>query len=333
MKLGLQAPMEEDWRATLEKVRIAEDLGIGHITAGGESWGPSTIPWLTLLAEHSEQATLLPSILNVFSRSPATLAQEFVRLDQISEGRMVLGLGSSGHQVIEHFYGVPFERPLRRIREYVEIFQMLIAGERLEYEGELFKLERGFRLDYARPRDRIPVWIAAITPRSIRQTAEIADGILPIHWPTKLLPQIREQLDEAAKGAGRDPSEITLAPFTRVFVLDGNADEHERKWMEARSHVHHYVNRMGDFYWRMLTRNGFEADVAASRAAWADRDREASLAALSDEMIGGIQVIGPIEQVREHLAERAKLGADVQMLYMPPGEPAEVGRELEALLA
>ena len=333
MKLGLQAPMEDDWRATLEKVRIAEDLGVEYITAGGESWGPSTIPWLTLLAEHSEQATLLPSILNVFSRSPATLAQEFARLDQISEGRMVLGLGSSGDQVIEHFYGVPFERPLRRIREYVEIFQMLIAGERLEYEGELFKLERGFRLDYPRPRDRIPVWIAAITPRSIRQTAEIADGILPIHWPTKLLPQIREQLDAAAKGAGRDPSEITLAPFTRVFVLDGNADEDERKWMEARSHVHHYVNRMGDFYWQMLTRNGFEADVAASRAAWADRDREASLAALSDEMIGGIQVIGPIEQVREHLAERAKLGADVQMLYMPPGEPSEVGETLEALLA
>ena len=333
MKLGLQAPMEEDWRATLEKVRIAEELGIEHISGGGESWGPSSIPWLTLLAEHTQRATLLPTILNVFSRSPATLAQEFALLDQISDGRMVLGLGSSGQLVIEHFFGVPFERPLRRIREYVEIFRMLIGGERLEYEGELFTLERGFRLDYPRPRNEIPVWIAAITPRSIRQSGEIADGILPIHWPTRLLPQIREQLDAAAKGAGRDPSAITLAPFTRVFVLDGNADEDERKWMEARSHVHHYVNRMGDFYWQMLSGNGHEGDVAASRAAWGERDREASLAALSDEMIGGIQVIGPIEQVREHLAERARLGADVQMLYMPPGEPAEVGRTLEALLA
>ena len=70
MKLGLQAPMGDDWRETLEKVRIAEDLGIEHITSGGESWGPSAIPWLTLLAEHTERATILPSILNVFSRSP-----------------------------------------------------------------------------------------------------------------------------------------------------------------------------------------------------------------------------------------------------------------------
>lgn len=333
MKLGLQAPMEEDWRRTLEKVRIAEDLGIEHITAGGESWGPSTIPWLTLLAEHTRHVTLLPSILNVFSRSPATLAQEFARLDHISDGRMVLGLGSSGHQVIEHFFGVPFERPLRRIREYVEIFQMLIAGERLEYEGELFKLERGFKLDYPRPRNRIPVWIAAITPRSINQTAEIAEGILPLHWPTKLLPQIRGQLNKAAEEAGRDSSEITLAPFTRVFILNGNASEDEAKWMEARNHVHHYVNRMGDFYWQMLTRSGFENEIASSRAAWAERDREASLEALSDEMIAGIQVIGPIEIVREHLAERARLGADVQMLYMPLGEPSAVGRELEALLS
>ena len=333
MKLGLQAPMEEDWRESLEKVRIAEDLGIAHITSGGESWGPSAIPWLTLLAEHTEHAMIMPSILNVFSRSPATLAQEFARLEQISEGRMTLGLGSSGHLVIEGFFGVPFERPLRHIREYIEIFQMLMAGERLEYEGELFNLQRGFRLDYPRVRDRVPVWIAAITPRSIRQTGEVADGILPIHWPTRLLPTLREQLGEGASSAGRDASEITIAPFTNVFVLDGNADEDERKWMAARSHVHHYVNRMGDFYWQMLTRAGHEDEVAASRAAWAERDREASLAALSDEMIAGIQVIGPIEQVREHLAERARLGADVQMLYMPPGDPREVGRALEALLA
>ena len=103
--------------------------------------------------------------------------------------------------------------------------------------------------------------------------------------------------------------------------------------MAARSHVHHYVNRMGDFYWQMLTRAGHEDEIAASKAAWGERDREASLAALSDEMIAGIQVIGPIEQVREHLAERARLGADVQMLYMPDGDPREVGRVLESLLA
>jgi alkanesulfonate monooxygenase SsuD/methylene tetrahydromethanopterin reductase-like flavin-dependent oxidoreductase (luciferase family) len=330
MRLGLQAPMEADWRQTIEKVRIAEDLGIDPISAGGESWGLSTIPWLTVLAVNTSKARLLPSILNVFSRTPAALAQEFALLDQFSEGRMVLGLGSSGHLVIEHFHGIPFEKPLRRIREYVEIFEMLVTGVPLNYDGELFHLQRGFRLRDYEPRRRIPVWIAAITPRSIRQTAEIADGIMPIHWPTRLLPQLREQLAEAARGAGRDPSAFTLAPFTNAFVLDGRDDD--RRWHEARAHLHRYVNRMGDFYWQMLSRNGFEAEVAASRAAWAQRDADGSMAALSDAMVRSIQVIGPLEHVREELRERARLGADVQLLYMPPGEPTEVGARLEALL-
>ena len=102
-------------------------------------------------------------------------------LEQLSNGRMVCGLGSSGNRIIEHFHGVPFDRPLRRIREYVEIFNLLIAGEPLNYDGESFHLQRGFRLDYDRA--HIPVYIAAITPRSIEQTGEIADGIFPIHWP------------------------------------------------------------------------------------------------------------------------------------------------------
>lgn len=329
MKLGLQAPMEDDWRATLEKARIAEDLGFELITSGGESWGASAIPWLTALALNTSRAQLGTSILNVFSRTPATLAQEFGRLDHLSDGRMVLGLGSSGALVIEHFHGVPFERPLRRIREYVEIFRLLIAGEKLEYHGELFNLERGFRFDYPRPRTRIPVYIAAITPRSIRQTAEIADGIYPLHWPTALLPQLKEQLAEGARGAGRDPSEITVAPFTNTFILDGSDDE--RRWQEARQHIHRYVNRMGVFYYQMLERNGFEAEVTASRDAWSKRDAEGSMAALTDEMVRAIQVIGPLESVREQLQERARLGADLQMLYMPAGTPAEVGRTLEAL--
>jgi alkanesulfonate monooxygenase SsuD/methylene tetrahydromethanopterin reductase-like flavin-dependent oxidoreductase (luciferase family) len=322
--------MEEDWRATLEKVRIAEDLGVEFITSGGESWGPSAIPWLAVLATNTSKALIGPSILNVFSRTPATLAQEFARLDQLSDGRMVLGLGSSGALVVEQFHGVPFDRPLRRLREYIEIFRMLIAGERLEYEGELFKLERGFRLDYPRPRTRIPVWIAAITPRSIRQTAEIADGIFPLHWPTKLMPKLRSQLDEGARAAGRDPSEVTLAPFTSVFILGG--DEDDKKWHEARQHIHHYVNRMGVFYYQMLARNGFEAEVTASRAAWADRDVEGSMRALTDELVKAIQVIGPLEACHEQLQERARLGAEMQMLYMPAGDPQEVGRTLEALI-
>jgi alkanesulfonate monooxygenase SsuD/methylene tetrahydromethanopterin reductase-like flavin-dependent oxidoreductase (luciferase family) len=329
MRLGVRASMGSDWRQQLEKVQIAEDLGY-ELVADGEAWGVSAIPWFTILAQNTSKMQIVSSILNCYSRSAAALAQDFAVLDQLSEGRMVLGLGSSGEFVVEHFHGVKFEKPLRRLREYVEIFNMLIAGEPLHYDGQIFKLERGFKLEYDRPRTKIPVYIAGITPRSIRQTGEVADGIIPIHWPKGQFAPLKEQLSEAAAGAGRPDAEVTILAQVQSYVLDGDHDED--MWQAARQPLFHYINRMGVFYWQMLERNGFEAEVAASKAAWAERDREGAIAAISDEMVREIQVIGPVESVREQLQERSEVGADVQMLNMPRGDVADVGRKLEALL-
>ena len=330
MRLGVLAGAGSNWRESLEKVRIAESLGF-ELVATGEAWGPSTVPWMTLLAANTETIQIGTSILNVFSRSPGAIAQEFAALETISGGRMVCGLGSSGHRVIEHFHGVPFAKPLRRLREYVEIINTLIKGERLDYEGELFSLKRGFRLDYERPRDHVPIYIAAITPKSIRQTGEIADGIFPIHWPKGRFAALRASLSDASKDAGRDANAVTIAPFTNVYVLDGENDE--RQWQAARQPLFHYVNRMGDFYWNMLASNGFEAEVGASRAAWANgRDAAGAMAAISEAMVREIQVIGPLKSVAEQLAERAACGAELQLVPMPAGAAAEAGKQLEALL-
>jgi len=330
MRLGLMAGSGDNWRDSIEKVKIAEDLGIEMISTG-EAWGRGTVPWLAALALNTSKITIGTSILNCYSRTPAAIAQDYATLEELSEGRMLLGLGSSGEYVIEHFHGMPFKKPLRRLREYVEIFDTLIAGEKLNYEGEIFNVQRGFRLDYHRPRTKVPVYIAAITPKSIHQTGEIADGIFPIHWPQRLFGQLRADLATGATDAGRPGHQFTIAPFTKTTILDGS-EEDEGRWREARQLIQYYVNRMGVFYWQMLERNGFADEVAASRAAWAERDAEASIAAISDEMVRECQVIGPIEEVAPRLRERSDAGADLQMLYMPPGSPAEVGKWLEAVM-
>ncbi|MDA0353770.1 MAG: LLM class flavin-dependent oxidoreductase [Chloroflexi bacterium] len=329
MRLGVLAGISSDWEADLEKVKIAEDLGYEFVGTG-EAWGPSSIPWLTAIALNTSKVQIGTTILNVFSRTPAAIAQDFAVLDQLSNGRMVLGLGSSGQLVIEQFHGVPFKKPLRRLREYTEIFNSLIAGEKLNYAGEVFAMDRGFRLNYPSRRDHIPVWIAAITPKSIEQTGEIADGIYPIHWPKRLFADLRAQLAAAATAVGRGTAEMTIAPFTRVYVLDGTDDE--AQWADAREPLHYYVNRMGVFYYQMLERNGFESEVAESREHWSAREAEASKAAISEAMVREIQVIGTIEEVREQLAERSALGADLQLIQMPHGSPAEAGRTLESYL-
>lgn len=328
MRLGLLCDIDGDWKSSLEKVRIAEDLGFELVTTG-ESWGTSAIPWLTIIAVNTSRIQIGTGIVNCFSRSPAALAQEFATLDELSGGRMIFGVGTSGEYVIEHFHGAPFERPMRRMREYIEIFNLLISGEALNYSGEIFQMERGFKLDYQRPRDHIPVFIAAITPRSIRQTGEIADGIYPIHWPRQMLGKLREQLSDSAVAAGRKPHELTIAPWTQTFVLDGSNDDEQ--WRAARQPLHHYMNRMGVFYWQMFERHGYEAEVAASRTAWANRDPEGAIEAISEDMVRDIQVIGGLESANEQLHERSALGADIQMLQMPPGDPVDVGKTLEAL--
>ena len=330
MRLGVLAGAGSDWRESVEKVRIAESLGY-ELVATGEAWGPSTLPWLTLIAANTERISIGTSILNVYSRSPGAIAQEFATLETISGGRMVCGLGSSGHRVIEHFHGVPFETPLRRIREYTEIIKLLIRGDRLEYEGDIFSMKRGFTLDYDRPRTELPVYIAAITPRSIRQTGEIADGIFPIHWPKGRFASLRDSLANASASVGRPADSVTIAPFTNVYVLDGMADD--ALWQAARQPLFHYINRMGDFYWNMLADNGFEPEVSASRAAWSGRDRDGAMTAISEDMVREIQVIGSLESVAEQLAERAELGAELQMVQMPGGTAKEAGERLEALLA
>ena len=329
MKLGIIAGPGRDWRETIEKIKVAESLGYELVTSG-EAWNTSIIPWMTLLAAHTEKIKIGTSILNIYSRSPAAIAQEFAMLEQLSGGRMVCGIGSSGHRVIEHFHGIPFKKPLRRIREYVEIINTLIAGERLEYNGEIFEMSRGFTLDYARPRNKVPIYIAAITPKSIKQTGEIADGIFPIHWPKQKFSTLRKDLATGASVAGRSADDITIAPFTNVYVLgEGNDDV---VWQAARGPLFHYINRMGDFYWNMLASNGFEPEVSASRKAWSERDREGAHAAISNAMVEEIQVIGSRDTIAGQLRERSDLGADVQLIPLPGGSLDEVSKTLELYL-
>ena len=330
MRLGVLAGFSGDWQETLEKVQIAEELGY-ELVATGEAWGPSIVPWLSTLAANTEKIQIGSSIFNCFSRSPAAIAQEFAALEVISGGRMVCGLGSSGNLVIEGFHGAEFDRPLRRLREYTEIIKMLLRGERLAYEGQIYQLARGFRIDYDMQREDVPVYIAAITPRSIEQTAQIADGIFPIHWPLRAFQPLRDQLAAASTAAGRPADSVTIAPFTNVYVL-GEGQDDDEVWRNARQPLFHYTNRMGSFYWQMLARSGFEADVAASRDAWSERDAEGALMAFSDEMVREIQVIGPLEEVRERLQERSDAGAQLQMVQMPGGSPEEAGKRLEAYL-
>jgi F420-dependent oxidoreductase-like protein len=312
----------------INRLLVADDLGVDSIWVA-EAWGRDAFTLLTELALRTKSARLGTSIVNVYSRSPAVLAMTFGTLDELSNGRMIIGLGSSGANVVEHFHGVAFDKPLRRLREYVEVINMLMSGEPLKYDGQLFKLGRGFRLQFTPARPHIPVYIAAITPRSIRQTGEIADGLMPIHWPKQKYAELRQQLAEGARAAGREDATIEIAPSVGLFITDGHDEAVLRR---AREPLAFYVGRMGRFYYEMLERHGYEREVAAIRGAWEQRDAAGAAAAVSDAMLNDINVVGPLDACAEKLDELRSLGVDVPVVALPPGSPADVGHILERLL-
>ncbi|HTY53976.1 MAG TPA: LLM class flavin-dependent oxidoreductase, partial [Candidatus Binataceae bacterium] len=162
-----------DVKRVIRQAEIADEAGVDSIWVA-EAWGRDAFTLLAILADHTRRVRLASSIVNTYSRTPAALAQHFATLDEVSGGRMIIGLGTSGPQVIEHFHGVKFEPALTRMKEYVEIIDTLIAGTPLRYEGKLFKLNRGFTLRFEPPRKHIPIFIASLNRKSVEFTAQRA---------------------------------------------------------------------------------------------------------------------------------------------------------------
>src|SRR5579883_3444037 len=159
-KVGLMAESPNfpgDWNAVVEKVRIADELGFDSIWLG-ESWGYELFTSMADLVRATKRIKIGAGIANIFSRTPALIASTVATLDERSGGRIILGLGPSGANVIEHWHGVKFEKPVRRTREYVEIIRMILRGEKLVYHGEFFNLERGFKLRFKPLRADLPIY-------------------------------------------------------------------------------------------------------------------------------------------------------------------------------
>jgi len=331
-RLGLQIGFTggpEERAEVVERVRIAEDLGVESVWVA-EAWGRDAFSVLTQLALSTKKIGLGTAIVNVFSRTPAVLAMTFGTLDELSQGRAIIGLGSSGANVIEHWHGVKFEKPATRLREYIEIINTIMKQERLNYDGKIFKLARGFTAQFPTFRDHVPTYIASITPKSIVQTGEVADGWIPIYWSKDKIGDGVALLMEGATKAGKSRADLTVAPSTVLQVTDAGTEEQIR--MAARAPIAFYIGRMGTYYYEMLERHGYEEEVKKVKEGWAARDPRAAAAGVSDRLLEQTAIVGPVESCAEQLNERRALGVDLPIINMVGKDGSEMGKILEALL-
>ncbi|MYX97854.1 LLM class flavin-dependent oxidoreductase [Streptomyces sp. SID486] len=326
----VEASGGESWSGTADFVVEAEKLGL-DICWVAEAWGSDAPAALGYYAALTDRMLLGSGVIQLGTRTPAAVAQTAVTLSNLSGGRFVLGLGASGPQVMEGLHGVPFARPLRRMRETVEIVRQVLDGGKLAYSGTEFTIPlRGseavpMRLS-TRAEHRIPLYLAALSPAMLRLTGEVADGWLGTSFvPEGAAGAYFAHLDEGLARAGRTRGDLDVCQGAEVAFAP---DEEALGAMTARrrKELAFSLGGMGsastNFYNNAYSRQGW-ADVAAEvRERWQAGDRDGATALVTDDMVLGTTLIGTEAMVRERLRVWRAAGVDTVRLY-PAGDTLE----------
>ena len=313
MRLSYVSPFSRSVhrRNAVDYAGLAEALGY-HSVWLPEAFGSDAFTLLGLLAGQTRRLKLATGIVNVFSRSPAILAQSFATLDEISDGRAIAGLGTSGPIVVEHWHGVNFEKPLTRTREAVEIIRLALAGKRVDYDGVCFKLQ-GFRLLIHPVQERIPVYLATLKSNAVRQTGRIAEGWLPTHVSVRHLETLRRPLVEGAQAASRDPQAIDMAALTLVAC----SEDGETARALCREHLAYYVGGMGSFYHELLHGYGYGEVADRIKAAWQAGDRAGAAAAMPRHILDDLVVAGTRADCLAGIELRRRAGFEHIVVFPP----------------
>ena len=310
--MGLRVP-GTSWRATREAAVLAEGLGYSCLTMG-ESWGEDALTPLAQLAAVTSRIRIGTSIVPVFARSPANLAMSALNMDRMTEGRFFLGLGTSGRLVVEDFHGETFAKPLTRMREYIDILRKAMRGERLDHDGEFFHTKR-FQLRFTPYRADLPIYVAALSPASLRLTGELADGWLPIFLAPSRMAAATAELEAGAKAAGRSLADIRISPQVSIYVTDDPGAARDRE----RPHIAFYVGGMGVFYHQYMHRIGFGAEADRVRRAWEQRDRDGAARLVTDEMVDAMTILGTPRQCRDQIQAFFDAGVhEVRLVFNEP---------------
>jgi F420-dependent oxidoreductase-like protein len=290
----------------LELIREAEAAGFDSVWAA-EAYGSDAATVLAWIAGQTERIKIGSAIFQMPARSPAMTAMTAATLDHLSDGRAIIGIGSSGPQVAEGWHGQPFPKQLQRTREYVDILRKALARERLEYDGEVYELPlpdgpgKALKLMIGTVQDKIPIYVAAIGPKNTQLVGEIADGWIPIFFSPEHVGESKKLLEEGAARAGRDLNGFEIAPTVQVR-FDEDVDR-------ARDSVRHflalYVGGMGsrekNFYNALVRRFGFEEAAKEVQDLYLEGKKDEAAAALPAELIDTVTLVGPREKIAERL--------------------------------
>jgi F420-dependent oxidoreductase-like protein len=287
----------------------AERLGY-HSVWAAEAWGSDAVSVLAWIGAKTEHIHLGSAILQIPARTPAAAAMTAATLDRLSEGRLLLGLGVSGPQVVEGWHGVAYGKPLERTREYVAIIRNILRREEpLEHHGGHYDIPIEGGTDLGKPlkimlqpiRPAVPIYLAAIGPRNVSLAAEIADGWLPIFYSPYHKDVFETPIETGMQKRSPDLPALDIAPTVGVAVGD-DLDACRRS---LKPNLALYIGGMGakgrNFYYDLACRYGYEKEAATIQEHFLGGKRKAAVAAVPDELVDEVSLCGPPSRIGERL--------------------------------
>jgi F420-dependent oxidoreductase-like protein len=314
MRLGINVGYSGA-RMSIDMPFVQEADRLGYYSAwAAEAYGSDVVVPLAWIAARTERIKVASGIMQMSARTPAAAAMTAMTLDQLSNGRFLMGLGASGPQVVEGWHGQPYGKPMKRTREYVEILRAIWAREKpLEYQGEHYQIPYrgpgatglGKPLKSILHGRQIPIYVAAIGPKSVAQTAAIADGWLPIFYSPYRAPKLYQpSLDEGFRRAGgpKGPDRFDIA--VTCTVIPGPDVQKCLEFVKPMLAL--YIGGMGardqNFYNDLACRYGFADAAKKIQDLYLAGKKPEAVALVPDELADEISLVGPKERIRDRLA-------------------------------
>ncbi|WP_436903125.1 TIGR04024 family LLM class F420-dependent oxidoreductase [Halovenus halobia] len=284
-----------------EQAQRAEAHGFANVTMG-ETTGWNIIPVLTVIAERTDDIGITDDVLSPYARAPTVYGQTALTMDEITDGRFRLGLGTSSPALAERWHCGEFDRPLRRLRETIDIIRQVSEGESVVYDGDIYEID-GLSYEQSVPDEPPAIDVAALGPKGTELAGRFADGWVPQLFTNDGL---RDRLGDLRRGAElgeRSAEEIRVSPIIRTFA----SEDPDRARSIASQMLSFLIGAYGPFYGNSVAEQGYEDEVAEIRELWEQRDTAAMAEALPDELLDSVAAVGTPEQVRSKLEAFAEI--------------------------
>jgi probable F420-dependent oxidoreductase len=322
-RLGVSLPLPPDLAMCRRVAEHAELLGYESVWIADTGAGPDAFVLAAVAAGVTRRARIGTAVVPLYTRALPVHAAGAGSVAQLAPGRFILGLGVSSETIVDTWGGVPFRQPLARMRESVGVLRQMLAGERVTFEGTTVRT-RNFRL-VSQPPAPVPIYVAALMPPMLELAGEIADGVILNFMPADAVPRMLEHVRIGAVRAGRDPSALEIVARFQTVVTDDPA--------AARTAIRHM---MGPYfatavYNRFIAWCGFPEEAREIEAAWRAKDRTRNVAAVTDDMVDRLAIIGSAEHCHERLAAFAAAGVTTPMIQPFLFDEAAIWRTFEAL--